>query len=186
MRATVRRLGLVTTVAIGFFVAAGTPSSFADTAVGTGSASVGGGGISSASTTALSGQHDSVIVSGSWSEGGSLIQPVSRAIDEATVVPSSPIQDIIIRPNPVEVLTSGLLNCEATASAGAVATGITACYVVAPDGHVISATPQAAPGPLDAVATTAFTATWSWYTVCFQAEALFADGSFVQTELKCF
>lgn len=185
MRATARRLGLVTTVAIGFFVAAGTPSSFADTAVGTGSASVGGGGISSASTT-LNGPRDSLIVSGSWSEAGSLIQPVTRAIDEATVVPTTPIQDIVIRPNPIEVLTSGLLNCEATASAGAVATGITSCYVIAPDGHIISATPQAAPGPLDAVATTAFTATWSWYTVCFQAEALFADGSYVQTELKCF
>lgn len=178
MTALVRVPGVLLTLTVAFFVATGTPTSFADTALGSGALSVGGGGVTEAFAPSIAGQEDGVLVSGSWSYPGELTQAEGRQVQDSF--------GLVIRPPAQQLLGSGLLSCDATASAGAVATGITSCYVVAPDGRVFSASPQAAPGPLDAVATASFAANSSSYQVCFQAEALFADGTYVQTELRCF
>ncbi|MHB2022058.1 MAG: hypothetical protein ACYCO3_01810 [Mycobacteriales bacterium] len=136
--------------------------------------------MSVASTRGPAGQEDSVTVSGSWewvNVSYPIPDPGPKPGPDITVVP-----DITAPP-----AGTGLFECQATATPGAIATGITACYVVGSDGSTYSASSQAAPGPVDATANGAFSGDpLASYTVCFEAEAVFADGSYVQSQLSCY
>jgi hypothetical protein len=182
-RRRVAQLGMVAAVTGGGIVFSFAPLAVADSAYGVGT--VAGGGGSSIALAGPLGDSHSVAVSGYWGSGASALnfeaQPQPLARPDYPPEPG-PIPGLV-----ADTLEKGLITCEATASAGAVATGITVCVLDGSDGSTFRASDDATPGPADATASgAALLSPIATYHLCFAGDALFSDGTYIQSELHCY